>query len=428
MRRNSFLLLIIVLSGYLFSCSKDESLITTNGTLHGTITDGSNNQALENVRISVFDATTNAPTAYSVLTHSDGSYSIPLPPGTYYLKLSKQGYLDIPEQGASPVTLAVEPNQETIGNYQMHTSTITNGGYITGKVTSEGKALAGVMVVASDSISGYSSVSGADGVYYIYNVPAGAYKVKGYVANYNSSEVAVSVTANTESANTDLALTTGATGKLSGLITFLAINNGEVDVTLAHPVTKETIPGLVTKTLGGMYILDKIPNGVYTARATYNNDGYVVDPDWIVKNGEPTVTINNNQMSLNFSVTGAVRLLSPTNDSISTKPIEITSTTPTFTWSAYSSVNDYIIEVSDLSGNIIWGGFTKSGSTITKNVIIPKTQLSIIFNADGKAKTTLKKGITYRWRIYASKDDVKEVNGWKLISVSEEQRGLFIVK
>jgi hypothetical protein len=43
---------------------------------------------------------------------------------------------------------------------------------------------------------------------------------------------------------------------------------------------------------------------------------------------------------------------------------------------------------------------------------------------DGKAPIALQPGQVYRWRIYASKNDIKELTGWKLISVSEDQRGL----
>jgi len=51
-----------------------------------------------------------------------------------------------------------------------------------------------------------------------------------------------------------------------------------------------------------------------------------------------------------------------------------------------------------------------------------------VFNSDGNASSTLKSNNTYRWRIYSSKDDNSSSTGWKLISVSEEQRGLFIIK
>lgn len=310
----------------------------------------------------------------------------------------------------------------------MQTSSITNGGSISGKVTSGGNALSGVLVAASNGTTGYSSVTGTDGTYYIYNVPAGTYQVQGALSNYNSTTVSVSVMASTESSGKDITMTSGATGVVSGTISFLATNNGEVDVTLTNPLTKQTIPGLVTKTQGGIYSIGKVPDGTYIARASYANDGYVVDPDWILKNGEPTVSISGSTITQNFSVTGAVRLVSPTNDSTTTKPIEVIGSTPTFTWLAYSSTSDYVIEVSDINGTIIWGGFTKGISTITKNIVIPKSQLSIVFNSDGKATSTLKSKNTYRWRIYSSKDDNSSSTGWKLISVSEEQRGLFIIK
>jgi len=87
-----------------------------------------------------------------------------------------------------------------------------------------------------------------------------------------------------------------------------------------------------------------------------------------------------------------------------------------------------VIEVSDINGNLIWGGFTVNGSSITKNATIPKSSTSITFNSDGSAKSSLSPGIIYRWRVYASKDDSKDENGWILISVSEEQKGLFIIK
>ena len=152
-----------------------------------------------------------------------------------------------------------------------------------------------------------------------------------------------------------------------------------------------------------------------------------MDPDWILKNGEPTVIITGNAVAQNFSVTGAVKLVSPTNELITTKPVEIIGTTPTFTWLPYSSTDDYVIEVSDINGTVIWGGFTKSGLIITKNSpLILKSQLSIIFNSDLTATTTLKSKSTYRWKIYASKNDT--ALGWKLISGSEDQQGLFIIQ
>ncbi len=412
------------------SCKKnsdDPTPTPTTGTLKGTVTASSNSQVLGNVRVTVYDANTNAPIGNSVLTLSNGTYQIPLSPGAYYLNLSKQGYNGIPATGTTPVTVTVALGIETVNDFQMQTSSVTNGGSISGKVTSGGgTAVAGVLVVASYLNNGYSSVTGTDGTYYIYNVPAAAYQLQGFMANYNSIAQSVAVTASIESTDKNITMTLGATGSVTGTVSFLATNSGEVDVTLINPLTKETIPGLVTKTVGGTYSIAKVPNGTYIARASYSNDTYVVDPDWILKNGEPIVPITGNAVAQSFSVTGAVKLVSPTNALTTTIPVEVIGL-PTFTWQAYSSTSDYVIEVSDINGNVVWGGFTKTGTIITKNSpLIPKEKLSIVYNSDGNA-TTLKSKSTYRWRIYASKDDNTAL-GWKLISVSEDQQGLFIIK
>jgi hypothetical protein len=421
-----FTLLCVFIALAALSCKKNDDTPTT-GSLKGTVTNSSNSQAISGARIIVYDANTNAPTENLVLSGSDGKYAINLSPGTYYLNLGKQGFNGIPAAGITPVSVTVEAGKEVINDFQMQPTSITNGGYITGKVTSNGNALPNVLVVAGNGSTGYSSVSAKDGSYIIYNVPAGSYQVQGYSSDYSSPVLNATVTANAESAGNNIAMTSGVSGSVSGTVTFLATNNGEVDVTLTNPFTKETIPGLVTKTLAGIYSIGKVPNGTYIVRASFSNDSYVVDPDWILRNGEPKVTVSGSSVSQNFSVTGAVRLVSPTNDSTTTKPIVISSLTPTFTWTAYSSTADYVIEVSDINGNVIWGGFTK-GTAITKNIIIPKSQLSIIFNSDGKATKSLVANTIYRWRIYSSKNDVSSPTGWKLISVSEDQRGLFIIK
>lgn len=420
--------LTLLASTIFIACNKDEDEIPTTGYLKGSVKDAISNAAIADVNILVFDANTNAPTDKSVKTDASGNYKIELLPGNYYLKLSKQKYNEIPAQGTSPVTAIVELDKETINDYTLQPSSVTDGGYVSGMVSAAGKPLAGALVIVENAEKAYSSVTGTDGKYVIFNIPAGSYTAKAYIADFTSPQINATVVANTETTNLNLALTANAMGSLTGTISFLATTNGEVEVALVHPLTKESIPGLSVKTLNGTYTLNKIPNGTYIARASFKNDGYVVDPDWIVKNGEPIVTLTGVALTQNFSVTGAVSLTSPTNDSTTTKPIEITSLTPTFSWAPYSSVNDYIIEVSDVNGNVIWGGFTKNAEVITKNIVIPKSQTSIVFNSDGKATAQLKKGVIYRWKIYASKDDAKEPLGWKLISVSEDQRGLFIVK
>lgn len=413
--------------GILNACKKDDPEPTT-GFLSGTVYDAATNEPLADVRIIVYNSETNSPTDNTITTLIDGIYKVELEPSSYYLNLNKQSYLGIPAAGVTPVSVAVELGMETISDYNMQASPVINGGSITGKVMNGETAVAGALVVAESGNTAFSSVTGADGIYFIFNVPAETYNVKAYMSTFNSDVISATVSSNTESTDNNLIMTEGAAGEVSGLVTFLAVENGIVDVSLTHRITKETIPGLVTTTEAGAYTIANVPNGTYIARASYGNDGYVVDPDWIIKNGEPVVTINDNVVDRNFSVTDSVELTSPTNEASTTVPVEITANPPVFAWVGYSSTSDYIIEVSDINGNVIWGGFSGEGNSLTKNIVIPKDQLRIEFNSDGNASADLMTNAVYRWRIFASKDDVQEATGWKLISGSEEQRGLFMIK
>jgi hypothetical protein len=155
------------------------------------------------------------------------------------------------------------------------------------------------------------------------------------------------------------------------------------------------------------------------------NDNKVVDPDWIIKSGEPIVIVNSNNVSLNFSLTSSVLLISPSNTLTTTIPAEVTTTSPVFSWTAYASTDNYVIEVTDMNGTTVWGGI--SGIPLTRKVMIAKTLTTATCNFDATGQA-LQNGKTYSWRVYASKNDAGQALGWKLISASEEQMGLFKIK
>lgn len=404
-------------------CSDDDEgpALPATGTLQGTITDASTGAAVAGVRIIVFNANTNAPTGAPLSTDAQGNFRAEMSPGTYFLKLSKHSYEDLPPRGMSALPLNVTAGQTTTYSVALFRSTVVGGGFISGTVTSASGPVGGVLVVVDDSINGYSSTTGTDGVYYVFNLPPGTYRVKGWVSGQNSTDTTVNVLANTETRNVNLSLTAGGTGSVTGQITFLATTNIEVDVALTHPQTRETVPGLNTMTFNRLYTLTNVPNGLYLARATYANDGKVVDPDWIIKNGEPFVTVAGGAVSRHFSVTGAAELLSPTNPSTSTLPVTADSV-PVFSWQAYPSASHYVIEVINSQGVVIWGGFANNWTV--RKVLVPASQTSIVYDADTTATGPLVRGQVYRWKIYVSKDDNQEPLGWKLISVSEDQRGL----
>ncbi|WP_245558467.1 MSCRAMM family protein [Fulvivirga imtechensis] len=433
MKRSLFFIVafIIVSPILFFNCSKDDPKPST-GKLEGTVTDIETGSGIENVQIIVFDVESSLPTETTLSTDASGTFSGTFSPGTYYLKFFKQGYEAVPPRGIEAVAFSVEAGGTVSQSAEMSPSAVINGGFISGKAATGSAGVAGALIVAEDLANekAYSTISDKDGNYSIYNIPQGSYEVKAYLLNYSSNVVSANLSANTETSGINIDLTEGASGSLTGTVRNLATDNKDVDVSLVHPITKETIPGLTTVSANLAYTISNIPDGTYIARATYKNDERVMDPDRIAKFGEPEVTFNaGGALTLTFDITGSIKLNTPTNDPSSTQPIEITSTTPTFAWTAYSSTSDYVIEVVDVAtGNVIWGGLDYSGADPVKNIVIPSSQKTIQYNEDGNATMAeLVPGRTYRWKVYASKNDQNSTTGWTLISSSEDQLGLIKV-
>jgi hypothetical protein len=172
------------------------------------------------------------------------------------------------------------------------------------------------------------------------------------------------------------------------------------------------------------YVINNIPAGEYIAWASYKNDGYVMDPDWIFKNpGALFVSFGGDSSKVrDFSVTDAITIVSPTNPSNEIIPALADSLVPTFYWNAYPSTKEYIIEVRDINGNLIWGGFKANGEI--RHAQIPKEWNSVQFNFDSSALSPLNSGQVYQWRIYSDDDATADVQ--TLLSASEDLMGLFI--
>jgi hypothetical protein len=150
-----------------------------------------------------------------------------------------------------------------------------------------------------------------------------------------------------------------------------------------------------------------------------------MDPDWIRKFGLPTVSFAaaGEDSTLDFSVTGAISIISPTNHPDTINPVAIATTTPTFKWEMYSGRQEYIIEVFDGRGNTIWGGFGPDG--MPRHATIGAQQTEAAYNFDNSATQPLEHGNNYRWKIFADGDPKDTV--YELISASEDLLGLFMV-
>ena len=73
---------------------------------------------------------------------------------------------------------------------------------------------------------------------------------------------------------------------------------------------------------------------------------------------------------------------------------------------------------------MVWGGFTADFSA--RNMELGKAETNAEYNFDNNG-AALKIGQVYSYKIYASKEDKKEKSGFKLISSSEDNYGLFKV-
>lgn len=424
----TFFLFLLMTTGFLFSCKKSDK--APMGQLKGIVKDATTVSALENVSVVIFNADNNSAIGQTLKTNASGEFSTSLAPGNYFVKLARQDYYPVPPASLEAVPFSIAADQLTQSDAEMFPSPGTGNGWITGTVTSGTTAVKGALVVATDLQNkfAFSTSTDANGSYSIFNVPSGSYNVQAYAASYNSNSIPASVTSNTAATGVNISVQKTATGTLSGSIRNLAAENKDVDISLVHPITKETIPGLTTATSSLNYSLANIPNGIFIARATYKNDYRVMDPDRIAKFGEPVVTVSGGTVSpstLTFDITGTVTLNSPSNAISNTVPVA-SANKPVFQWASYPSTSDYVIEVMDAStGQVVWGGFDKSGSLPVKKITIPSSSTSIQFNSDGKALVNeLVAGKIYRWRVYASKNDQNSPTGWTLISVSEDQVGL----
>lgn len=428
------LLLITIL--FFTQCSNDDPA-PAKGKITGSVTDVNTGGSLEGASVIVFDATSNSPIATTV-TDASGNYTIEVDNGTYFLKFYMQGYLSTPPTGLDAVAFDILQGSTVDQPAEMTPSDFADAGFIKGKITNISGTTAGILIVAAGNGAAYSGVSDNEGNYTIFNVPAGAYEVKAYLAEYSSDAANAAVAANTETNGINLTLTKNANGQVDGTFkvisqTTIATPPVTMKVSLVHSLTGETVPGL-TQSLpyssSISFSFSSVPDGDYIVRATYENDYIVIDPDYITKFGDYQVSLSGgvaDPVSVDIVATSAVIPNSPTNEMSTTAPIAA-SVQPTFSWSAYPSTSDYVIEVTDATTRqVVWGGFTNTDGVITKNMVIESNVTSVEFNYDGTASIdALTPGKIYRWRVYASKDNVE--TGWNLIAASEDQMGLIKVE
>ena len=421
----STILSLALLANFYLGCSEDSSTEPPPPTIiQVTIKSAEDSSAVAGANVVLYKANTGEAVS-RVFSGSDGvAIFNNAAAGNYFVKIAAQGFKEIPQGSVSPVPFSVATSQTYTQTYFMNELQGTFG-KIDGAVIPN---LPGFLVVATSSgiNTEYHTYSGPDGYFVLFNVPYESYEVDAIKSGYQSAnQPQVTLSSGSSSANVQINVNEITGSTLSGMVTFLAVENGIVDVSLLDKISYSVVNGLTTVINANKeYSITGIPAGQYVSWASYENDGYVMDPDWIFKNpGALFVSFaGDSSKVIDFSVTGAITILSPTNPATEVIPALADSTVPTFSWSAYPQTKEYIIEVRDINGNLIWGGFKPSGEIL--HAQIPKEWNSVEFNFDGSALLNLQSGNIYQWRIYSDDDATAGVQ--TLLSASEDLMGLFI--
>ncbi len=419
----------------LAACSGGSDQAPSTGTLELTVVDGDTTVALSNARVIVIDGATGE-SIDLLTTDGNGRVSKSYDTGALQLRVSVQNYAPSPPPGIPPLPVQIVANQTTSVTVSIDALPVAERGMISGQVTdNQAQPAGGALVVATAGDGAVlSTTAHTDGGYVLHNVPIGSTMLNVFLGGYNF-DPAGPVTVTTD-ANTDqniMAVGT-ASGEISGHVSFTSISGDIIDITLLHPITRDTLPNLrVLTDGGGSYLMRDVPNGTFEIIASMENDGFVLDPDTSVTQGIPTVLISEIAPVIaneDFKVTGSIELTNP--GSTTDGSIPELGDLPAFTWakaSSYASANYYVVEVVDESSDTVWGGFDSPANNFTPLVTVPQdNNPSANYNFDGTATlASLEPGRYYQLRVYAAVVDTSEPKGYRLLSASETLDGIFRV-
>jgi len=417
---------IILLALIFYKCSDDNSTEPPPPTtIKIIVKSATDSAAIAGANVVLYNANTGESVSRD-FSGSDGIVTFQASfAGNYYVRISSQGYEEVPQGSVSPIPFSVSSGKTISQTYYMSVLPGTFG-KIDGTVNPQ---LSGFLIVAKSSgmNSEYHTYSGPNGYFVLFNVPYDSYEVDAIKSGYQSiNQPLVTLNSGSSSATVEINVNQITGSTLTGKVTFLAAENGIVDISLLDKISHSVVNGLTTLIdTSRNYVINNIPAGEYVAWASYENDGYVMDPDWIFKNpGALYVSFAGDSSKVrDFSVTDAITIISPTNLPAEIIPALADSLIPTFSWNAYPQTKEYIIEVRDINGNLIWGGFKENGEI--RHSQIPKEWNSVEFNFDGSALSQLQSGNIYQWRLYSDDDDAAGVQ--TLLSSSEDLMGLFII-
>jgi hypothetical protein len=417
------------------SCSGDDDPIAPPappdpGVLKVVVRSSADSSLVRNSNVVLYQAENNEAVLRG-LTNPDGTVYFDVEAGNYYLNISAQGFDSVPLENFTPIPFFVAWEDTMEEDILLNVlENMGSAGYVMGLVD---PAINNFLILAESQTTQekYSTVSGPDGFFVLFNLPYGTYEMDALKSGYKMDDpVSASISSVAEVDTVSIPVSVYQGSVLVGSVTFLASQNSTIDITLLDPETRAVIPGLsvMSDVTGLNYRIEGIPDGSYLAWASLRNDGYVIDPDWLFKNpgGLDIAFVTSVTQELDFSVTDAITLVSPTNPADLTIAFMAESQVPVFRWVPYPSAKEYFIEVKDYSGNVLWGGLNSDG-TVNHDFIGADAD-SVIYNFDNQPNTpALQPGKIYQWRLWADKGTQMNSFVEQLISSSEDLRGIFQV-
>jgi hypothetical protein len=325
----------------------------------------------------------DAPTAGAAVTGMDGRYQLRVPsaraeggaPLARQIKLraAAAGFETFPSGLRRALPIEISGAAAQMGKLVFASGAtdlvLTPGpgglGSIAGTVRGEpGKR--GVLVVAEGPVA-VSGVSDTDGAFTLFNVPAGAYTVRGYAGGVQLAPAMVTVGAAASATGVELAPSAKPLGAVSGSVSIVNAPGGAmtsvvlvVASTFNQALARGDVPpGLRapkagTVSVSGAFTIGDVPDGHYVVLAAFENDGLVRDPDTAIGGTQiQRVQVEAGaRMTLDtgFKITEGLTIMQP---GAGDAPDVVTGT-PTFVWKDDSSEDRYTLEVIDSRGASVW--------------------------------------------------------------------------
>jgi len=407
--------------------------------VEGKVFDISNQDGIENARIVAVDVN-GAAVSNVVKSGTDGSYRLPIPTernsdgtpvkleGSVTLRSDAYQYESFPGTVRQPLPIDMASATKTDDRWVVKStltdiamSKLADGGsigVIEGKVELPDDETTGIVVVAELDGTGYATVAARDGSYAILNVAPGAYNVTAYAADHNYLGGSANVNNNT--AKLDVKLSDDTASPVSGQVSIVNGDGAMVTSVVLFiestydPITGRgvTVPGLRAPRTGapdisGAFTMEGVPAGNYVIVAAFENDGLVRDPDQCIAGTDDVhITVAANTpftVPETFKITGALNVIDP-----GAAGAQSVTGAPTFSWGDDSSEDQYIVDLFDSYGQMVWtktiAGFNGGTPTLAY---------------DGPA---LMQGMFYQFRVTSARTTN---TGACNISRTEDLKGVF---